>query len=290
MTHSSAAPRATDRDEPRIGVYFSLANFEQRIMADPDVLGMMYNGSLGRGEADRWSDLDISLCLSDEALALPGRIEYYLGWLGEVQFVSIAEHDSELSSNAYVGPDWQRVELGISGKLEAAPHPYFYRATIVKDIHGWLASLVAASGPPTAAPTLDSARKVIEESIYHIGFVTMQNIRGSYCHAMSNLCELANNVYGLLVQLRGREGYAERFVERFRHPDELALLYAAWPAAPEREAIRRAARGLLERTRYVWTQAEQKFGDSLGISFDEAAFLEAIERPYDWDLAGAHVG
>ncbi len=129
---------------------------------------------------------------------------------------------------------------------------------------------------------------MIEEAIYHIGFVTMQNVRGSHHHAMSNLCELANSVYTLLAQLRGREGYAERFVERFLRPDELALLYAAWPAGPERVAIRRATRGLWEWTRYVWTQAEQRLGEELGISFDTSAFLEAIERPYDWELTGSH--
>jgi hypothetical protein len=109
----------------------------------------------------------------------------------------------------------------------------------------------------------------------------MQNVRGSHHHAMSNLCELTNSVYTVLAQLRGREGWAERFIERFLSDAELALLYAAWPAGPEHEAIRRAARGLWEWTRYVWTQAEQQLGEELGISFDAAAFLEAIERSYD---------
>ena len=77
-------------------------------------------------------------------------------------------------------------------------------------------------------------------------------------------------------------------MERFLRPDELALLYAAWPAGPERVAIRRATRGLWEWTRYVWTQAEQRLGEELGISFDTSAFLEAIERPYDWELTGSH--
>src|SRR6476620_9896677 len=88
-----------DRDEPGMGVHFPLADFEQRIMADPDVLGMMYNGSLGRAEADRYSDLDISLWVRDEALAKPGRSEHYLGWLGAIQFVSWSHHESGLSSN-----------------------------------------------------------------------------------------------------------------------------------------------------------------------------------------------
>jgi hypothetical protein len=79
-------------------------------------------------------------------------------------------------------------------------------------------------------------------------------------------------------------------VERFLRPDERLLLLAAWPAAPEREAIRRAARGLWEWTCYVWAQAEQTLGEELGISFDTTAFLESIERPYEWDLADAHKG
>jgi hypothetical protein len=279
-----------DRDEPRMGVHFPLADFEQRIMADSDVLGMMYNGSLGRGEADRYSDLDISLWLRDEALAKGGRIEYYLNWLGEIQFVSVSPHASGCACNAYVGSDWQRVELDIQGAHEDTPHPYFHRATVVKDTNGRLASLVAASGPPTAKLTCEAARKVIEDAIYHIGFVTMQNVRGSHHHAMSNLCELVNNVYTLLAQVRGHEGWAERFVERFLREDERVLLYAAWPSGPDREAIYRAARGLWEWTRYVWTQAEQTLGQELGISLDAAAFLEAIERPYDWDLAVVHQG
>lgn len=270
----------TDQYQLHLGVYFQLVDFEQQILADPDVLGMMYNGSLGRGEADCYSDLDISLWLRDEALARPDNIEHYLNLLGQIQFVSIYQQGAERSCNAFVGADWQRVELDISCRNESTPHPYFHRATVVKDTDTRLASLVAASGPPTAEPGREAARKVIEEVIYHIGFVTMQNLRGSYHHAMSNLCELANNLYMLLTQLHGRQWYAERFIERFLSPEELALLYAAWPNSPEKEAIRRAVRGLWEWTKYIWRQAEQTLGEELGISLDKAAFLEAIERPY----------
>lgn len=270
----------TDQYQPHMGVHFQLVDFEQQILADPNVLGMMYNGSLGRGEADCYSDLDISLWLRDEALARPDNIEHYLSLLGQIQFVSISQQGSERSCNAFVGADWQRIELDISRRNDSIPHPYFHRATVVKDTDTCLASLVAASGPPTAEPSREAARKALEEVIYHIGFVTMQNLRGAYHHAMSNLCELANNVYMLLTQLRGRQWYAERFIERFLSPEELALLYAAWPSSPAKEAIRRAVRGLWEWTKYVWRQVEQTLGEELGISLDQAAFLEAIERPY----------
>ncbi len=288
MTHFSPAPRVIDGDEPLMDVDVPLTDFEQRIIGDLDVLGMMYNGSLGRGEMDRCSDLDMTLWLSDEAFAKSGRIEYYLGWLGEIHFVNVSQHEFGLSCNSFVGPDWQRIELGIMNAHHPTPHPYFYRARVIKDSDERLVSLVTASGPPTAQLTRDAARKVIEETIYHIGFVTMQNIRGSHRHAMNNLCELADSVYILLAQVRGREGYAERFVERFLRPDETALLNATWPIYADREAIRRAARGLWEWTRYVWKEAEQMLGEALDISLDTAAFIEAIERPYAWDNAGAH--
>ena len=275
------------RDEPRIGVDFPLADFTQRIMSDPDVLGMLYTGSRGRGQADRCSDLDIMLWLRDEALAKGGRIEHYLGWLGEIQFVRWSHDELGASSNSYVGSNWQRVELDIVGSRHPTPHPFFDRVTVVKDTDDRLASLVAASGPPRAASSCEAARNVIEEAIYELGSITMQNIRGSHHRAMSALCEYANSLYTLLAQLRGREGYDVRFVERFLHSNELALLEAAWPTTPERAAIRRAVRGLWTWIRYVWTQAEQTLGEELGISLDTATFLDRIERPYHWDLAEA---
>src|SRR6185295_7714072 len=113
---------------------------------------------------------------------------------------------------SYVGSNWQRVELDIVGSHHPTPHPFFHRVTVVKDTDDRLASLVAASGPPSAAPSREAARTVIEEAIYELGSITMQNIRGSHHRAMSALYEYAHSLYTLLAQLRGREGYDVRFV------------------------------------------------------------------------------
>lgn len=277
-----------DKDDPRMRVRFPLADFEQRIMADPQVLGMLYCGSWGRSQADRYSDLDITLWLTDPAHAEPGRIAHYLSWLGEIQFISVSHNEFGPSCNSYIGTDWQKAELGLLGSYHPEPNPYFHGVTVFKDTNGRLASLVAASPPPTAELTCEAARTKIEEMLYEIGGITMGNMRGSHFHQMHMLCEYANNVYTLLAQLRGYEAYAVRFVERFLNEDELVLLYAAWPQAPEREAIRRAARGLLEWIRYVWMQVEQTLGEELGIALDPATFLQAIDRLYDRDLTDAH--
>jgi hypothetical protein len=276
MSQSSEYSGDISPHTPRMGVEFPLVEFERRILADPDVLGMLYTGSLRHGGGDRCSDLDITLWLRDEALTRPGRLEHYVSWLGESHFISSSQDEHGLSSNCFVGPDWQRAELYLMDSHLPEPHPYWHKARVVKDSDGRLASLVAGSGPPVATLTRDAARQVIAEAIYQTGFVTVQNVRGSHFHAMGNLCELAESLYALLANARGRQGYDVRNAEAFLREDELALLYAAWPAAPEREAIRRAARGLWSWIRYVWAQCEQALGEELDITLDTTVFLTAI--------------
>jgi hypothetical protein len=203
-----------------------------------------------------------------------------MGLLGELHFV----FSLGLNGKGYAGPDWQSVDMELKGKNDfTETGSYYYRARVIKDTDGFLASVVAASPPPTPELSPESARKLIEEAIHMLGHITMHNARGSAFYAMGNLCEQADNLYGLLARLRGREPYDVRFAERFLRPDELVLLYAAWPSSPEREAIRRAVRGVWEWTRYVWTEAEQTLGESLGIRLDAEALLAALERPYGWE-------
>jgi hypothetical protein len=104
---------------------------------------------------------------------------------------------------------------------------------VVKDTDGELASVVAALGPPVATLSPDAARTVIVEAIYYTVYANVHNVRGSHYHAMAELCKLADQLYGLLANARGREAYDVRNTEQFLCADELALLYAAWPSAPE---------------------------------------------------------
>jgi hypothetical protein len=71
-----------------------------------------------------------------------------------------------------------------------------------------------------------------------------------------------------------------RNAERFLRADELALLYAAWPSAPEREAIRYATRGLWVWIQYVWAECEARLGEELGIALDSIGFTDTIKRAY----------
>jgi hypothetical protein len=89
--------------------------------------------------------------------------------------------------------------------------------------------------------------------------------------------------YAFLAQLRGRRSYGLRYVETLLAPEEEALLKAAWPAAPAREEVRRAARALWVWTRHVWAEAERVLEARLEITLDEAALLAAVDRIYGWE-------
>jgi len=88
------------------------------------------------------------------------------------------------------------------------------------------------------------------------------------------------DLYMLLARLRGRESFGFRYVEHLLSSSERALLTQAWPTAPTREEVRRAAHGLWAWTTYVWREAETVLGRSLEVSVDETGLRAAVERIY----------
>ena len=89
-------------------------------------------------------------------------------------------------------------------------------------------------------------------------------------------------LYTFLARLRGVNSYGPRYIEQLLFPHERALLEATVVARPEREEVRRAARGLWEWTRYVWRETERVLGGALPIPLDEDGLLSAVDRIYAW--------
>jgi hypothetical protein len=133
---------------------FCLDQFEQAIHNDPDILGVVYIGSLGRGSADRFSDLDIEVWLTGAAFAagVPMWIRV-LGYLGEIQFT----YHADSLVRGFVGPERQRVDLEIRRRDDLQPHPRYAQASIVKDTDNVLAQVVAQSPAEQVIVTYDQA-------------------------------------------------------------------------------------------------------------------------------------
>jgi predicted nucleotidyltransferase len=257
---------------------FDLTDFETAIHGDLSVLGLLYIGSLGRGTADRYSDLDIEVWVPDEDLEIAfDRLRALLETLGTVQFTIFRELSA---MRGFVGPDWRRVELHLMCRDELQPSPKFAEARIVKDIDGVLERLIAESPRELVQPTWMQMRQMIEEAIDGQIYLALHNARGASWSAMGEVSYRLSELYTLLSRLRGYRSYGFRYVETELAPYERDLLAASWPTSAEQAEVRRAARALWEWTRHVWSEAEVVLGSTLEITIDESAFLAAVDRIY----------
>jgi predicted nucleotidyltransferase len=250
--------------------------FEQAIQGDPEVLGMFYFGSLGRGAATRHSDLDIFVVVPDSITEpYQQKLVPLLQLFGEIHWLAVP------SGCGYVGANWTQVDIEFARRSELEPSPRYAGATLVKDTGDFLAAYVASCTPEEFVETPASAGAVIHEIIGDLLYQARNNARGSLWEAGGNIVYQCSLVYQLLGRLRGRRTYGFRYVETLLTPAEHALLAAAWPCNPSREENRRAARALWTWTKYVWREAERVIGASLEIDVDERGMLAAIDRMYE---------
>jgi hypothetical protein len=256
-----------------------LDRFEAAVLADPSVLGVLYTGSLGRGTADRFSDLDLEVWLADDACAdLSATTRDLLAVLGPVGW---SMEVAPAWTHALVGPDWRRVDLHLRTRGDTDPWHGFVGARIVKDVEGTLARLVAASVPEDVFPSWEEARSTILGAIGDQIYIAANNARGATWEAMGNVPSHTASLYELLARLRGRRSYGLRYAEVLLSPAEQQLMRAAWPAAPDAAEVRRAARALWAWTRHVWAEAERSLGRPLGVTVDEAGLLAAVDALYE---------
>src|SRR4051794_11359679 len=146
-----------------VRLFPSFSTFEAIALQHPEVLGVLYTGSLGRGSFDRFSDFDIEVWVPDAWLDDgPARIRELMGWLGPVHF---AYDRGPAFATGFVGTDWRRADLSLKRRSELNPGPEFAGAQVVKDTDGVLARLVAESQLEVVSAGFDQARAAIEEAI-----------------------------------------------------------------------------------------------------------------------------
>ncbi len=270
---------AADGPQMRTGRLFPLHAFEVAMRDDPDVRGVLYTGSLGSGTADRFSDLDIELWVTDAAYARARvKLREVLGLLGDVRFSYYFRNSATMTG--FVGETWQPVDLSLRTPTELQPSAAYARARVVKDTNDLLTHVVAQSPRTPATATWEQARATIEEAIDIQIYLALHNARGDAWTAIGEASRQCGELYTLLARLRGRESFGFRYVDHLLSSPERAVLTQAWPAAPTREEVRRAARGLWAWTTHVWREAETVLGRSLEVSIDETELLAAVERIY----------
>jgi hypothetical protein len=158
------------------GHLFPLQAFETAMRDDSEVRGTLYTGSLGAGTADRFSDLDIELWVTDAAYArAQAKLREILERLGVVQFLY---YRGAATATGFVGPAWQRVDLALLTRDAIQPRAAYARARIVTDTDDVLARAVAVAPGEAVAASWDQARTKIEECVDSQIYLALHNARG----------------------------------------------------------------------------------------------------------------
>src|SRR5438034_11586800 len=173
-----------------------LVAFEASAQNDPTVLGVVYAGSQGRGDFDRFSDLDIRVWLADGTPQGPDRLRELLGWLGEVHYVSIHGEDGVTGG---VGAHWRRTDLDLIRVADLKPEPYWRDARVIKDTDGVLARVVNDSPPPEIRATREQAREMIQGMVDSQIYLALHNARGALWSAMGEVSGQCSELYTLLA-------------------------------------------------------------------------------------------
>lgn len=258
-----------------------LSRFEAALQTNPRVLGVLYTGSLGRGTADRFSDLDLELWVTDPAYDdVETTVRELLRPLGAIQWLMITDAGESTFAGAFLGPDWQPVDLTVHRptveRLVLAPR----EVHLLKDQNQHLQQLLSSAFPQAVKVSWEEARGKLEMAIGEWIYMHRKNARGDGWCALGMATESAAALYTLLAALRGVRAHSYRYVAQVLSPQEQAILAQVWPGDCSQQELRRAGRALWNWTRLVWQEAERHLGRSLLIEVDEDSLLTAIDRLY----------
>src|SRR5947209_12761827 len=212
---------------PRTGCFFSLAAFEATVQSNSQILGLLYTGSLGSGAADPYSDLDIDVWVTARAFArVDTKLQEILSTLGTIRFIY---NRGPAFVTAFVGPDFQRVDLHLHGPTDTKTFADYAHGRVVKDTGGMLARMVERAPIAPIAASWEAARAEIEEAIDSMMYATLHNARGEHWSAASEISGRVSSLYTLLASLRGRASHGLRYVTNTLSEKEQAMLARTWP-------------------------------------------------------------
>jgi hypothetical protein len=258
-----------------------LSQFEAALQADPRVLGVIYTGSLGRGTADRFSDLDLELWVTDPAYDdVETTVRELLSPLGAIQWLMLTAAGESMFTTAFLGPNWQPVDLMVHRPAVESPVPDPSQVHLLKDQNQQLHQFLAIATHQAVEVSWEEAREKLEMAIGEWIYLHRKNARGDGWCALGMATESAAALYTLVAALRGVRAHSYRYVAQVLSPQEQGILAQVWPRDCSQQELRRAGRALWNWTRLVWQEAECYLGRSLLIEVDEDSLLTAIDRLY----------
>lgn len=202
--------------------------------ADERVLAIWLMGSLARGTADRYSDVDVRIAVRDADF--PAAVE---GWRELVDRVSptvmrrrFGPPDDPIVTA--IAPDWLRFDIAIQPASSAKGRSYD-AARLLFDRDGTGArSRVTAATPPDPLARLPF---VVEEFIRVLGLLPVVIGRGEFFVALSGATILHNHLIDLFLMETGARRHGAQRLNPLLTDEQRQALAALPPSTAEREPL-----------------------------------------------------
>ncbi len=246
-----------------------IAGLVGRLRGEADLRALFLSGSLGRGDGDRWSDVDLLAVVEP-----PAQERFAARWRGVVEEVApVVLWWSPRGIRTLVSAvtrDWLRCDLflvgpgGLGGRARSTLAPLI-------DPEGLHAGLPADLPPGVAKP--ERVAGLIQEFLRILGLLPVVIGRGEHVVAARGAGMLRDLLIDLMLEEAALpEAQGALHLSRVLPPGDLADLAALPPARPDRadlEAQRATAEAFLPRAR--------RLARSLDVEWPEA-FAAATER------------
>jgi predicted nucleotidyltransferase len=244
-------------------------SFAATFGAAPEVRAIALDGSMGRGEPDPHSDVDLTVVVADEhARVAPGRLAELIAAACDAVLIKPGPFVTNV-----VTREWLRVDVVVRPESDVKT----VLGTAVHDPHGLL-DRREPTGPPPGGDAAGTALGAVEEVLRSLGLLPVAVARDEWIGAMIATGAMLGQLTQLMQIENGtfRIGGALRLSERLtpEQRDTIASFPPLQPTATSVLAVQRAlAQDLLPRARRVLHTLGVAYPDAL-----EEALLDHLAR------------
>lgn len=221
------------------------------LRADDRVVGIWAIGSLARGEADPWSDLDLLVAIRNEAFAtLVAEWQTFLHSLTPTVFAQRLGAADKPTITA-ITPEWCRFDLTLVSDADERPHSY-----VAKPLFSRAADTRASVFfTPTAQSDSDRLTTLVSHFLRVLGLLPVVIGRGELIVGLTPVALLRDALIELYLLENGASRGGAKRLNNLLTNEQRRALEALPPLAPTAEAIianHRAIAGLfLPRARQL---------------------------------------
>ncbi|MFZ1992397.1 MAG: hypothetical protein WAW96_21795 [Alphaproteobacteria bacterium] len=245
-----------------------------RLERDDRIAAAWLSGSLGSGQGDEWSDVDVlALVRNASAAEVGGHYARNSDVIAETVFVQPLYGGSIVHN---ITPDWERFDLSF---IEAG-HLTRYDFTKLKPLFSKGGFEIPPLSPPPMPPQGERVTASINEFIRVMGLAPLVMGRKDYVNAFAGIGHLRARLIDLLIESNGISP-AERggalHLNRLLTADQVNMLSALPPVSASRESVIESTIALAK----LFFPHARALADKLGLDWPtafEAATRRHLER------------